>query len=281
MHGEGRHGSVFWQSLESRVKERMRWIGKVVGGLIGLAGGPVGAALGVFIGHSLDTAAESPANKASIGDFQSFFFDAVFAVMGFIAKSDGRISESEISAARTIMQGLHFDAEHVSRAIRAFTRGKQGDYPVDAEIARLIQVCAGRPDLLGFFLEIQMRAALAGDGLEGGRRRVIAEIGRRLGFADPQISGLEALLRQQACAGAAGSARTGAMDLQQAYSVLGISQSATDADVKKAYRRLMSENHPDKLVARGLPESMQDLAKEKTQRIREAYEVIAEDRRIR
>ena len=51
--------------------------------------------------------------------------------------------------------------------------------------------------------------------------------------------------------------------------------------VKKAYRRQMSENHPDKLVARGLPESMQDLAKEKTQRIREAYEVICEARGLR
>ena len=282
MHGEGRHGRAFSQSTSSRVKERMRWIGKVVGGLIGLAAGPAGAAIGAIIGHSFDVAADSRGNQAPNADFQTFFFDTAFAVMGFIAKSDGRVSESEIAAARAIMQGLNFDQTNVSRAISAFTRGKQPDYPVDAEIARLVRVCARRPDLLGLFLEIQMRATLAGEGLEGGRRRLVTEIGRRLGFADAQIAGLEALLRQQAePRSSAGGPRSRAMGSQQAYGVLGISDSASDADVKKAYRRLMSENHPDKLVARGLPESMQDLAKEKTQRIREAYDVIAEHRGIR
>ncbi|MCX7057652.1 MAG: DnaJ domain-containing protein [Proteobacteria bacterium] len=66
--------------------------------------------------------------------------------------------------------------------------------------------------------------------------------------------------------------------LASAYEVLGLAATASDEEVKKAYRRQMSENHPDKLVSRGLPESMQDLAKEKTQRIREAYEVICADR---
>jgi DnaJ like chaperone protein len=207
-------------------------------------------------------------------DFQGFFFDTAFAVMGFVAKSDGRVSESEIAAARTIMQGLHFDEAHVARAIAAFTRGKQPDYPIDSDIARLVQVCRSRPDLLGLFLEIQMRAVLAGEGLEGSRRRLVTEIGRRLGFVDPQIAALEGLLRRQA--GHSGPQPTGpeGMGVAQAYSVLGVASSASDAEVKKAYRRLMSENHPDKLVARGLPESMQDLAKEKTQRIREAYDVI-------
>ncbi len=259
----------------------MRWIGKVVGGIVGLAGGPVGVALGVMIGHSYDVAEASRVHEATNLDFQGFFFDTAFAVMGFVAKSDGRVSESEIAAARTIMHGLHFDEAHVNRAISAFTRGKQPEYPVDSEIVRLVRVCAPRPDLLGFFLEIQMRAVLAGEGLDGERRRLVIEIGRRLGFTDPQIAGLEALLRQQAGSTGPGRARQSGMEVQQAYGVLGISASASDADVKKAYRRLMSENHPDKLVARGLPESMQDLAKEKTQRIREAYDVVTNQRGIR
>ena len=259
----------------------MGWMGKVVGGIAGLTAGPLGALVGVFLGHAYDVAAERPRDPVAHADFQGFFFDTAFAVMGFVAKSDGRVSESEIAAARSIMHGFHFDAAHVARAIAAFQRGKQPDYPVDTEIVRLVRVCAPRPDLLALFLEIQMRAVLAGEGLDGGRRRLIIEIGRRMGFADAQIEGLEALLRQQtdASAGHAPSSRT--MAVAQAYGVLGISASASDADVKKAYRRLMSENHPDKLVARGLPESMQDLAKEKTQRIREAYDVIAETRGIR
>ncbi len=252
----------------------MRWIGKVVGGLLGLAGGPVGVALGAAIGHSYDVAAEGRAQSGAHLDFQGFFFDTAFAVMGFVAKSDGRVSESEIAAARSVMQGLHFDEAHVARAIAAFTRGKRPDYPIDADVARLVQVCRGRPDLLGLFLEIQMRAVLAGEGLEGSRRRLVTEIGRRLGFADSQIAALEGLLRQHAGHSGPQTARPAGMGIAQAYAVLGVASSASDAEVKKAYRRLMSENHPDKLVARGLPESMQDLAKEKTQRIREAYDVI-------
>ena len=62
--------------------------------------------------------------------------------------------------------------------------------------------------------------------------------------------------------------------LQDAYGILGLTSSATMAEVKKAYRRLMNQNHPDKLVAKGLPEEMMRLAKEKTQKISKAYETI-------
>jgi DnaJ like chaperone protein len=257
----------------------MRWIGKVVGGLIGLAAGPVGAVVGVLVGHSVDSAADQRAAGPTAADFQSFFFETAFAVMGFVAKSDGRVSESEIAAARSTMAALQLDARHVQLAISAFTRGKAPDYPVDAEIARLVRVCAGRQDLLALFLEIEMRAVLAGEGLDGGRRRLIEEMGRRLGFTDAQIAGLESALRRPSAQ--AGSARTAADGLAQAFAVLGIAATSTDAEIKKAYRRLMSENHPDKLVARGLPESMQELAKVKTQRIREAYDLIAESRSAR
>jgi DnaJ like chaperone protein len=67
--------------------------------------------------------------------------------------------------------------------------------------------------------------------------------------------------------------------LDDAYAVLGVSTSATDAEVKKAYRRLMSQHHPDKLVAKGLPEEMMTIAKEKTQKIRKAYEVVKDSRK--
>lgn len=279
MHGEGRHGPAFSQPLQSRVKEGMGWIGKVVGGFVGFFAGPVGAAVGLLLGHAYDVSATRRPAVGVATDAQSFFFDAAFAVMGFVAKSDGRVSESEISAARSIMAALRLDAAHVRRAMAAFTRGKSVDYPVDAELLRLIRVCATRQDLLALFLEIQMRAVLDGDGLEGQRRLLVFEIGRRLGFADGQIQGLEQHLRQSS--GAGRSPGTDVASLAQAYDVLGVASTETDAEVKKAYRRLMSENHPDKLVARGLPESMQELAKVKTQRIREAYELIAETRGIR
>ena len=65
-----------------------------------------------------------------------------------------------------------------------------------------------------------------------------------------------------------------------AYRVLEIEPSATDPELVKAYRRQMSRHHPDKLKANGLPDSMMEHAKERTQQIREAYEFLSERRGI-
>ncbi|MEP6406474.1 MAG: DnaJ domain-containing protein, partial [Marinobacter sp.] len=77
--------------------------------------------------------------------------------------------------------------------------------------------------------------------------------------------------------GAAGQASS-ASQIDDAYKVLGVSPSASDAEIKKAYRKLMSENHPDKLAGRGLPESMREMAEERTREISHAYDVVKEAR---
>jgi DnaJ like chaperone protein len=208
----------------------------------------------------------------------ALLFDTAFAVMGYLAKADGRVTESEINAARDIMRQLHLGEADVRRAIAAFTRGKRSDYPIEAELARLTRLCGPRHDLLRLFLEIQVRAALAGNDLEGPVRGLLVGVAGRLGFGAHDVTQLEALLRLQQGQGWSAPPPAPGARLASAYEVLGIAASASDEEVKKAYRQQMSENHPDKLVSRGLPESMQDLAKEKTQRIREAYEVICADR---
>jgi DnaJ like chaperone protein len=258
----------------------MRWTGKLLGALIGSAAGPVGALLGALLGHGFDANEDDRAQRDP-RIIQGLWFDTAFAVMGFIAKSDGRVSEREIDAARTIMRHYRLGEDDVRRAIAAFTRGKQPDYPVEAELAELVRLCGRRHQLLGAFLEVQLLAALVGDGIDGTVRELLIRIGARFGFAETEVRHLEVFLRQRTGPGrgAAPADRPGA--LQEAYEVLGIGASASDAEVKKAYRRQMSENHPDKLVARGLPESMQDLAKQKTQRIREAYETICAERGLR
>ncbi len=263
----------------------MRWTGKIIGALIGLVAGPVGAVVGAVIGHGYDLSQE-PDGRGRLGGgdpatIGAALFETAFAVMGYLAKSDGRVSEAEIDAARVIMRQMHLDQQHVGRAIAAFNRGKQPDYPLVAEIARLRALCGPRHDLLRVFLEVQVRAALAGNDLKGPVRGLIMGVAERLGFSGLEVARLEAALRLQQGRGWTAPPPAPGARLASAYEVLGLAQSASDEDVKKAYRRQMSENHPDKLVARGLPESMQDLAKEKTQRIREAYEVICEARGLR
>ena len=73
-------------------------------------------------------------------------------------------------------------------------------------------------------------------------------------------------------------AATARTSLKDAYRLLGVSDGASDAELKKAYRRLMSQHHPDKLVAKGLPEQMVKDATEKTQQIKAAYELIRKSR---
>jgi DnaJ like chaperone protein len=170
-----------------------------------------------------------------------------------------------------------------------YTRGKQADFDADAMLDELAAACRGREAVLGMFLEIQMRAALMADGLQGATRATLLRIASALGISAMEFAHLEMLLRFQAQAGAwgpAGGARPGAAPgrksaLADAYEVLGVSATASDAEVKRAYRKLMSENHPDKLVARGLPESMLEVAKQKTQAIQAAWERIREARGLR
>src|ERR1700761_7006706 len=164
----------------------MKFTGKVVGGAIGLlAGGPIGAAVGVLLGHQfdqhIDPAANDPrlngeANANAVGER---FFHATFRTMGYVAKADGRVSESEIAAARSVMTDLRLTPPQVRVAIDCFTTGKQSDFNLNAELAALAAACRGRPGLLRTFLEIQVRAALTGNNLEGPARQLLGYMANR------------------------------------------------------------------------------------------------------
>lgn len=243
--------------------------------------GPIGAALGVLLGHQFDEYSSAPEDDprlgggtgaAAIGDQ---FFRTAFRVMGHVAKSDGRVSELEIAAARAVMSDLRLTPPQVRAAIEYFTAGKHPGFNLTAELAGLAAVCQGRPDLLRVFLEIQVRAALAGNNLEGPARTLLGHMATRLGVSRVELAQIEAVLRIRSGSFRQAPARhNGAEQLQQAYSVLECTSTASDAEIVKAYRRQLSRHHPDKLKANGLPESMIEHAKQRTQQIIEAYEVI-------
>jgi DnaJ like chaperone protein len=275
----------------------MNWGGKVVGALLGFATGlgPAGALVGLVIGHAYDERMGSEVDDAPASDAHAVsatFFRASFEVMGCVAKADGRVSEQEIAAARQIFRQFRLDAAQTRLAIECFTRGKQPGFDLDAALAALRRACGDRHDLLRVFLEIQMRAALLGNGMQGHTRAVLGRIGQALGVSGLEFAHLEAILRLQGYGGYAYAGGAGAGPgprgappradlLREAYEVLEVSPDASDAEVKRAYRRQMSQNHPDKLVARGLPESMLEMAKQKTQAIQAAWERVREARDLR
>jgi len=271
----------------------MKWTGKVVGALLGLATGlgPVGAAIGLVIGHAYDEKMASPGDQpgADLATVRAVFFRNAFRVMGHVAKSDGRVSEREIAAARQIFRQFQLDDRQTREAIDCFNAGKSPGFDLDGALQELLDACGRRHDLLRMFVEVQMRASLLGNDMQGHARVLLGRVAQRLGISGLEFAHLEALLRLQGYGAAFGSTGPGgpgaapsrAEPLRQAYEVLEVAPEASDAEVKRAYRRQMSQNHPDKLVSRGLPESMLELAKQKTQTIQAAYERIREARGMR
>jgi len=246
----------------------------------------LGAILGAALGHQVDAAMGGRQRaRYRIGDqerVQAAFFTATFSVMGHIAKADGRVSPQEISMAQAVMAQMGLSAEQRSAAINLFDAGKQPDFPLDAVLDQFRRECRHRHTVMQMFLEIQLQAAFADQEFDTAERRVLQHIFERLGFSRQQFEQLVAMIRgtqhyRDYYAGAQpGVAKP---SLAEAYAVLGVPRDASETDIKKTYRRLMSQHHPDKLVAKGLPEEMMKVAKEKVQEINRAYDQIEEARR--
>jgi DnaJ like chaperone protein len=161
-------------------------------------------------------------------------------------------------------------------AINLFQQGKARDFPLDTILEQFRRECHRRQHLIRLFIEIQLQAAYADGKMHQKERAMLLHICQRLGISPDEFDVL---------AGAAGAERNyggvsgrDRMSLSDAYAILEIPSSSTDKEIKKAYRRMMSRHHPDKLVAKGLPEEMMKIATEKTQEIQTAYELIKKSR---
>jgi DnaJ like chaperone protein len=269
----------------------MNWTGKIVGALLGLLLlGPWGALLGAFIGHQFDGGGALFGAAAAPAQVNALFFPTTFRVMGHIAKADGHVSEQDIASARGVMHALRLAPDQMLAAMGYFNEGKQPGFDLDAALRQLRGAIAPHPELVHFFLEIQLQAALAGDGLAGQPRERLRHVAELLGLGSAEFARLESILRwHRRTAGAqrpgagdgAAPPRAGAEPLAEAYSVLQADSAMSDEQIVKAYRRQMSRHHPDKLMAQGLPDSMLERAKERTQQIQAAYEAIRAHRGMR
>jgi DnaJ like chaperone protein len=254
----------------------MQWFGKSLGGLIGaFIAGPVGSLVGILVGHQLDQSSGG-ARRRSVREISQLFFELTFEVMGQIAKVDGRVSEDEVRVARRIMQGLRLTDDQVQVAISHFTRGKAADYPLHDRLAALAGDIGTRGDLARAFVQIQMQAAVGAGHVGAEKRQLLWRVANALGVTRAELAQVEAFVRSFERAAVAQP--SAAESLAAAYRTLGVAENVSDGDVKTAYRRLMNQHHPDKLVARGLPEAMIGVAEQKTQEVRAAYERIKTQR---
>lgn len=261
----------------------MSWWGKVLGGAFGFAaGGPLGALLGVTLGHHFDRGLDAgpapaePEGGPAMERLQAAFFSAVFSIMGHLCKADGRVSPAEIAMAEALMGQMNLSADQRRAAIGLFNQGKAADFPFEAVLAQFRREVGRQRDVARFFLEILYGAGFADGELGAAERAVLLEVGRQLDFGTLELAALEARARP------AGRSRQAApqRSIDADYQTLGVARTATNDEVKRAYRRLLSQHHPDKLVGHGVPEEMVALANEKTREIKEAYHRIMESRGV-
>lgn len=253
----------------------MAWGGKVIGGTIGLLiGNVLGMLAGAFIGHLFDARkAAKNFTFARTSQSQRVFFTATFTVMGHIAKADGRVSPKEIQIAESVMQSFQLSPALKETAKKLFQQGKQDDFDLSEMLRQFRRVSRFRSTLLQIFMEIQLQTALADDQIHPIERALLLDISAQLGIPEVVFRQIERLVRlKMGISDEYGS--LGETKIEAAYDMLELRSDADMNTIKKAYRRLMNKNHPDKLVARGLPEEMISVANKKTQAIREAYEVL-------
>ncbi|ESQ09570.1 MAG TPA: co-chaperone DjlA [Chromatiaceae bacterium] len=263
----------------------MGWLGKIFGGVVGFTfGGPLGAMLGVTLGHGVDRGLQALVDNMQLpmGErkrIESVFFTATFATMGYLAKADGRVSAAEIALAEAVMAKLQLTGERRRAAIILFRQGKSPGFDLSTVIRRFRTECMGQRTLLQMFLEIQLQAAYINGEPSDAKRAVLEQI--RSGLSIPRLifDQLENLVRLQAQFAGGGSGQVKGPTLKQAYSVLGVTSADSDEAVKRAYRKLLSQHHPDKLASKGLPEDMIKLASQRTHEIRRAYEMIMDARK--
>jgi len=271
-------------------------LGKWIGAGIGLLGGFPGVVIGFFVGAFFDAMfKDSPAviSRKHQAEHQQLFFRTLFELLGHMAKADGRISEAEIQATEGIMARMGLDAEKRKLAIQYFKQGSQNDFNLEIALNNF-RLGPGRSRQMRQFLIVTLITLGMADGqMDQTELTLLQRIATGVGISHMQLQQLIMMLeaqhnffngryrgqQQYSHQGQQGFQQTSASELSTAYKALGISASASDAEVKKAYRGLMKEYHPDKLIAKGLPEDMVKVATERAQEVQAAYDLVQKHRK--
>lgn len=260
----------------------MPYWGKVAGVVAALSiGRPWLALVGLILGHQFDRGYTRQSTSGVSEHLPGGYVRVLFRTMGFLAKTDGRVSEQEIRAARVLMHRLGLGPAEIRQAIEWFRQGKQPSFALHEALRQLRRDCRNRPELYGLFVRLLMEVALSKNALHKRERAAIWTICCELDIGRVELAQIEAMLRAQqsfrrSAAGSADAAR-----VNNAYTVLGVNRSATNAEIKQAYRRLMNRNHPDKLTGAQADPAALVAAQVRTREIRGAYNMLKARRNIR
>jgi DnaJ like chaperone protein len=212
---------------------------------------------------------------------QALFLKTVFSLMGKLAKADGRISEKEIAHMETFFAQLGLTAEHRKEAITLFKLGSGDNYDIEPLLEEFNHECGKSAALKQMLMIYLIGAAISDGNLHNAEMELLSRIAHSLGYNDAQLQQLIVMTRGQDhfSRGQHAGHAPSRSSLSAAYQALGVKKKESNAEIKKAYRRLIREFHPDKLMGQGLPEDMVKKATERSQEIQTAYDLIKKHRK--
>ncbi|MFL2531407.1 MAG: co-chaperone DjlA [Porticoccaceae bacterium] len=261
-------------------------MGKIIAALLGWQiAGFFGGIIGFYIGSYFDRGLGSfsrPLSSSEQARVGASYFETTFTLLGYLAKADGRISEEEIAQAEALMTRMGLSANHRQQAINFFKAGSKSDFSLDQTMQQFVGTCGRMNNLKQSLLNDLIALALADGELHPSERQALQSIAQYLGISKALFEKIIEMIIARAQFNGGGSSAgyaSSASQLEAAYKALGVSSKSTDSEIKKTYRKLVSENHPDKLIGQGMPDDMIKLATERTQEIRKAYELIQESRK--
>lgn len=262
--------------------------GKLIGAVLGYySAGVIGLLIGAAVGHFFDRSVSHAMSFNFAADrerLQQLFFDTAFTIMGHIAKADGRVSEEEIAQTEALMSRYGLSAEHRQMAINLFKTGAMPEFKLEPVLEQFVREGGKRQNLPILLLEFLFSVALADGQLHAAEQQILSRTAQYLGINTRQFQRLLSMLTaQQHFHGQYQQfdqqRKPAESELDNAYKALGVKSTDSDRDIKRAYRKLMSQHHPDKLVAQGIPEDMMSIATEKAQEIQTAYDLIKQARK--
>ncbi|WWO97720.1 MAG: co-chaperone DjlA [Candidatus Dasytiphilus stammeri] len=266
----------------------MHFFGKTLGLFIGIASGTgiVGVLLGLFIGHIIDKTLDLSINSylTNQSKRQELFYRTTFQIIGHISKSKGIVTEIDIQNALKLMDHINLSGEQRKLAQQAFIEGKNLKYPLRTKLRELHQICFDQFDLIRMFFEIQIQTALSDGCLHPKERKILQIMAEELGISPIQFEQFLQMIERNGHYSAAQNnvrSKSEFPELDDACKILGVKNSDDYVTIKRAWRRLMNEYHPDKLLAKGLPTNLMKIAQQKSQEIQKAWEVIKKIRQFK
>lgn len=276
----------------------MGWFGKIVGGIFGwLIGGPLGLVAGLTFGHAMDKASamEDGERGGTHSRFQVFssmrnagdrsqliFFVAAFSMLARIATSDdSKVSDAEYRKVLDFIdRDLQLDAYSRSSALRVFQAALRTEGSFEDFALQFQQHFSTQTGLILLMMDILYRVSTA-DGPPGPRARDMLAAAERIFMLPPDVR--ESLRARYLGASSGQKSRASYVPAgnSKPYEVLNISPEASDEDVRRAYRSLSREFHPDMIASKGLPQEFSKFAEAKFLEIQEAYEEIKRRRGLK